>query len=334
MNRLSRGQFLSLLLINDAFSLICIRGSISLKTAVAFLLGTLIQLVFALPLVRLCGRGIGADSFGAPVKAVLLIYTIVRGGLLFGTLWETSSAVYIPYESRGITGKLLIAALIAAVCIYIAFLGYKALARSAVITAAAGAVCIAVMLIIALLGHPLSSITLSHSNGTFLGETTRGLALSGETGCFTLMISCVRGRPLRNTVAYFTGRLVLSLAVITASLLAAGGIMEISDFPVLTAARLIQPFSSQRTDALFLIVFSCFAVFALSLHTVLGGKLLYSIFPVFKKYRHLTVSVLMTAAAVTAYRIPVMFTAAASLMILLVIPTAHIFRKSSCRSQR
>lgn len=334
MNKLSRGQFLSLLLINDAFLLICIQGDISLKTAAAFAAATLIQVLFAVPLIIMYRKGHKILQTSRTLKLILLIYMILSGRTLFNTLWHTSSAVYIPYENRGLAGKLIIAAAIAVICIYVAFLGESALARSTVITAAAGTFCIAGMLLISAVNSDIKTLLLPDTETSFFHEITRGLALSSGTGCFVFLLGETKGDPFRNSLSYFTARFVLYSAIITASLLSAGGIMHFAPLPVLTAAQLIQPFSSQRTDALFLIVFSCLAVFASALHILIGGNLLKCIIPFAEKYRYFAVSVLMISSAVIAGEINEPVLAVLSLGILLLLPVGSFFSVSKNIQQK
>ncbi|MDE6797144.1 MAG: GtrA family protein [Ruminococcus sp.] len=63
-------------------------------------------------------------------------------------LWQASDVIYIPYEnSNGIWGKLLIAGMIAIVCLYASSTGIKAVSRSAVIAVGAGIVSLLVVVI-------------------------------------------------------------------------------------------------------------------------------------------------------------------------------------------
>ena len=51
MNRITKFQLVSLLLIGDVFALFCISGGISAITAAGFAAGSILQLVTAMPLV-------------------------------------------------------------------------------------------------------------------------------------------------------------------------------------------------------------------------------------------------------------------------------------------
>ena len=113
---------------------------------------------------------------------------------------------------------------------------------------------------------------------------------------FAALLPYVSGRKSRAAVMYFSCRLVLYTAAVMTSVLAAGGIMDIADFPVITAAQLSQPFASQRIDALFLILFTAFGVYALTVQVMTAALLAGDIFPKFRRWRS-TAVLLMSLAA-------------------------------------
>ena len=56
MNEITRNQLAAMLLITDAFALFCFTGSISLITAVGLTAGVFLQMLLAVPLIRLGGN--------------------------------------------------------------------------------------------------------------------------------------------------------------------------------------------------------------------------------------------------------------------------------------
>lgn len=295
MNKITSAQFCSLLLITDAFTLFCLIGSVSLITVSAFACSAALQFVMAIPLAKFYANGIKS---GKPSQIFYFIYLILWGGVLFNMLWSTSKAIYIPYEnSGGIRGKLLIAGIIAAVCLYISSTGIKTLARAALIAAAVGALCIIIVSVSAVAGSDMKNIVRAEADRGFVTELVKSLALSGGLGSFTVLLGLTKGKTLPNAAKYFLGKLILTSVIILTATLVAGGIMKITDFPIVTAAQLSQPFSSQRIDSLFLIIFSIFAVFSIAVQSMTAAYLLKEIFPKFKKYRSCTVILLIIGAA-------------------------------------
>ena len=75
--------------------------------------------------------------------------------------------------------------------------------------------------------------------------------------------------------------------------------MSVSDFPVITAAQLSQPFDAQRIDSLFLVVFAVFAVYSVTLQVMTGAHLLKKLFPHFEHWRSTAVIIATVLTAVT-----------------------------------
>lgn len=96
---------------------------------------------------------------------------------------------------------------------------------------------------------------------------------------------------------YFTAKSLISAVLILTVLSVTGRIMDITDFPVVTAAQLSQPFDAQRIDALFLVVFAVFAVFSVALQVMTGAYLIKQIFPQFVRWRSSAVIVMIIGAA-------------------------------------
>lgn len=297
MNRVSCGEFASMLLICDVFTLLCLMGNISVLTAAGFLTGTAVQLLFALPAAYYYKNG-GTLRYAPKIFVwFYLLYIVLWGGLLFVMLWNASEEITIPAENIPILPeKVMISGLIAAVCLYAAAPGEKAVARAALISAALGAVCIVMIVISAIPGSRMEYLSdMSHADGYFY-EVMRGFVLSGGLGSFVVLLGFTKASPVKCTWSYFISKAVLYTAVTLTAAAAAGGIMEISDFPVITAAELSQPFSSQRIDSLFLIIFVIFAVFAVSVQAVTASYLLGILFPGFRRFRSTAVILAMTAS--------------------------------------
>ena len=282
MNSLTKNQLCALLLITDMFGLCCMRGSISTATLWGVLGGTAIQFLIALAF-AVQGRGLSRAA-----EVFFLLYAVFCGGTVFSELWQSSAVIYIPYESsRGVWGRLMTAGLVAAVCLYISSTGMKSAGRAAVIAAAVGISCLAIDLASAAVNADWQNLWRPERRSTF-AELIRG---------FAVFLGEVRGDRVRTTVRYFAAKAVISAAVLLTALAVAGGIMPVTDFPVITAAQLSQPFEAQRIDSLFLVVFSVFAVFSAALQVMTGAFLLRRIFPSFRRWKSTAVILCTVGAA-------------------------------------
>ena len=291
MNRISGLQFAALLLTADLFSLCCCSGGVSLVTLWGILAGTAVQYLAALCF------AVQGGVLKKWTQVFFLAYAVFSGGAFFVSLWRTGSAVYIPYdENHGVWGSLITAGLIALVCLYASSTGIKSAARAAVIAAALSLLCLSVDLASAVFNAEWGNVTLPADRG-LLGEMIRGFGLSGGLGGMYVWLDSVRGDRSRAVTVYFGVKAAAVAAVFLTVLPVAGGIMELTDFPVITAAQLSQPFEAQRIDSLFLVVFSVLAVFSVTLQVMTGAYLLGKLIPRFQRWRSSAVIVMIIAAA-------------------------------------
>ena len=291
MNSISKRQLAALLLITDMFGLFCFSGNMSLETLYGVLAGIALQLLTAL---AFAAKGTELKKWAA---VFYLVYAVFFGGTLFSALWRTSGAVYIPSESgSGVYGRLLTAGLIALVCLYSSSTGIKPVARAAAIAAATGIFCLGIDFASAVFNADWSNITAPEKSSLFY-EISRGTALSGSLGSLVVLSGAVKGERSKAFVWYFTAKSLISAVLILTVLSVTGRIMDITDFPVVTAAQLSQPFDAQRIDALFLVVFAVFAVFSVALQVMTGAYLIKQIFPQFVRWRSSAVIVMIIGAA-------------------------------------
>lgn len=315
MNSISKYQFAALLLITDLFSLCCLRGGVSIVTLWGMLAGTAVQFLGAVCF------AVQGGALKKWVQVFFLAYAVFCGGALFVSLWRTRDAIYIPYEeSRGVWGSLMTAGLIALVCLYASSTGIKSVTRAAVIAAVLALLFLSVDLVSAVFNAEWRNVSLPQER-SFLRELLRGFGLSGSLGSMAVWLDSVRGDKSCAVTVYFAAKAMAVTAVMLTVLPVVGGIMTLTDFPVITAAQLSQPFEAQRIDSLFLVVFSVLAVFSVSLQVMTGAYLLGELFPRFQRWRSLTVIVLMIGASfVISQRELTVVRACAAIAALLIAP--------------
>lgn len=288
MNKISFGQFASLLLASDAFALICYSNKISLITLWGFLISILIQFIISLFLIK---KDIPLNN-----KFLLWIYllsAIIWGALLFICVWNISEAIYIPVpEIKFLPENLIISALIAVVCLYASSPGIKAISRASVITAGFGVFCFITILFGSFKNTDTSNLFINNES-EISNQIISGLAIGGSFCTLPFLISQLKGNKIKSTIFYFICKSVFYTAVIILTLLVAGGIMQITEFPVIRAVELCQPFSTQRIDALFIIVLVILAVMGISVQTVTASQITEIIFPEFRKLKSTVIIIVM-----------------------------------------
>lgn len=334
MNKISYGQFASLLLITDAFALLCLYGNISVLTTAGFLTGIIIQTIMAIPVIKFYNSGGALKNCRKVVCWFYLIYLLLWGGILFSMLWNAAEIIYIPFENIGfVSEKLLISGLIAVSCLYVSSPGIKAMSRAGTIVAVLGVLCLLIFLVSAVPNAKFEYLTdLWNSNG-FFDEFIRGFSISGSLGSFVVLLEFVNGSKTKSSIMYFSGKAILYTVVTIAATSVAGGIMTITNFPIVSAAELSQPFSVQRIDSLFLMIFVILAVFSIAVQVIAASYLFRLIFTSFSILRSTCSLVLMIGAAFALSKVGIYHWAyaIAVMVALLIVPTAMLIKKSRGR---
>lgn len=279
-SKISYGQFSAILLTSDAFALICYSQKISIITILSFLISMVIQVAVVYPVIK--------SDKSHDKKWILLLYLIVSilwGALLFVRVWHISDAIYIPLPKLKFdTQKLIISALIAIVCLYASSPGIKALSRASVITAGFGILCIIIVALGSIKSNNIENLYIADQNG-IASQITYGLSLSGSICIFPYLSGQLKDSKTKSATIYFICRAVLFTGIIILTLLTTGGIMKITDFPIIKAVELCQPFNTQRTDALFILVLVLLATVAISSQIVISSQIIESIFPKFRRFK-------------------------------------------------
>lgn len=288
MNKISFGQFASLLLASDAFVLICYSDKISLVTLAGFLISISVQFIVSLILTK---RSIPLDN-----KILLWIYlfsAVIWGSLLFIRVWNISEAIYIPVpEIKFLPENLIISGFIAVVCLYASSYGIKAVSRASVITAGFGVFCFITIISGSFRNTDTSNLFIADNSG-ISSQIMSGFAVGGSFCILPFLMSQLKGNKIKSTVFYFVCRSVFYTAVIILTLIVTGGIMQITEFPVMRAVELCQPFSSQRIDALFIIVLVILAVMGISVQTVTASQITEILFPKFRRFKSTAIIIIM-----------------------------------------
>jgi len=291
MNRITKPQLWAMILIPDSFLLICFQGKLNIMTLIGIASGIAVQAAVLLPLAVLCEK---KEHFPKWIMLIVLIYIIFSGGLLMSRSHTASHVLYIPFEN---TNEFIILSLIALVCLYMSSTGIKALARASVIAASVGAIYLIILSVSAVTRSDYANIERAWNTSGFMSAFVQSFLLTGGLGTAIALFGITKGKAVNSLSGYFIARLIISAVIVLSSILTAGGISEITDFPVITAAQLAQPFSSQRIDSLLLIIFSVFAVFSIAVQSAAAAYLIRRIFPKFKRFRSIAAIAAITAVS-------------------------------------
>ena len=121
----------------------------------------------------------------------------------------------------------------------------------------------------------------------------------------------------KSITAFFTGKFILTELIAVIEITVLGRIMELSDYPFFSAGAYSQPFSIQRADSLYMILFTMLCVMTVTLQIVLCSMLIKEIFPDLK-YNTLLSTVLMLGASSAVNILNIDLTAVTGILILLL----------------
>ena len=223
-------------------------------------------------------------KFGCMLYA---LFFIILGSESFSMLWEVTKSVHFPIDSS-LTGALILAA----VCVYTASFGIKAVSRASWILAALTAVSLAVMITGAVPKMDLSNFSPSADTKDIIRYALRDLAQSGELVMLFVLMQFSDKQRSKSTLAFFAGKLILTESISLIEITVLGKVMSISDIPFFTAGAFSQPLSIQRADPLYMLLFTMLCVFTATLQIVLSVMFIKELLPKLK-YKTLAAAVLM-----------------------------------------
>ncbi|MBQ8824209.1 MAG: hypothetical protein IJZ64_03155 [Ruminococcus sp.] len=294
MNRISSGQFTVILLISSAFSFMCTAVPFSAEQMIASIIAIAIQIILCIPILFVYKKGLDLEYTCSNLRWITLlpiIYFLIRGSQSFVQIWNVSDSLSLPFS-----GDFLATAMIALVCLYTASLGIKALARSTTMVFGILIFTLAVMLIGAYQNMHLQNLSFSPDN-TIIKSVMYQLSYADELPILLILLAFTSGNRTKSTMCFFGGSLILWEFILFLGITVLGRLMKTSSYPFFMIANVSQPFSTQRSDALYLILFVLLCVMRITLFTVLSEHLLGIAFPKFKKYRSTACLLVMLIAA-------------------------------------
>ena len=129
MNRIKSSQLFALLISIRTFSVICMTDLSEANAMAGAAVSVALQLLAAVPVLLLYKDSTFSLKqemlFGKFGKILYIVFFILWGAVSFSNLWEVTKSVYFPIDSS-FSGALILAA----ICVYTASLGIKALSRA------------------------------------------------------------------------------------------------------------------------------------------------------------------------------------------------------------
>lgn len=287
MNKISSGQAFAVLILISSFGLMSSVASYSSEHMTGTLISVIIQGILILPLIYLYNK----KNFSVEIlpKYILIIYTIyflLYGGFTFSRFYSAVKTLDFPINSR-----FFALILIAGVCLYSAMLGVKAVSRGAVIIMPVFIISLAV-----LFAGSYTKMDFSNFEWQKTTEVIKSgfhdLLFGSELAVIFIIFSLIEKK--RALCAYSFLGIKLLIAEFTAFLGTAvlGSISEKPAYPFFTMGAYSQPFSVQRADGIYIILFTMLCAVTITVFLIISSMLIKLAFPKLK-YNETAVTVIM-----------------------------------------
>lgn len=287
MNKISSGQAFALFMMISSFGIMCSTASYSSEHMAGIFISVIIQALLILPIIYLYNR----KNFSIEIlpKYVLIIYTIyflLYGGFAFSRFYNTAKTLDFPINSR-----LFAIILIAGVCLYSAMLGIKAVSRGSVIIF----ILFIISLIVLLMGS-YSKIDMNNFEWQKTSEMFSGafsdLFFGSELAVIFIIFSMFDKSHAKCAYGFLGVKLIVAEFVSFIGTAVLGSISDKSDYPFFTVGAYSQPFSIQRADGIYIILFTMLCAVTITAFIIISSMLIKLAFPKLK-YNETAVTVIM-----------------------------------------
>ncbi len=295
MTKIKSSQLFAILIAIRTFSIICMTDMSDANAMAGAAVSIVFQFLAVIPMLLLYNdnsfslkKEMLFEKFG---KVLYIVFFIIWGAVSFSTLWEVTKSVYFPIDSR-FSGSLILAA----VCVYTASLGLKALSRASGMIPLLIIVSLIIMLVGAYPKAELTNFVPDADFGNVVKYAVKEFCRSGELVMIFILLEIVPKGRKKAITSFFIAKLVLTELIAAVEITVLGKIINISDFPFFSAGAFSQPLSIQRADAVYLILFTILCVVTVTVQIVLSTIIISELLPDLK-YKSLVTAVLMLAVS-------------------------------------
>ncbi len=278
MNRISAGQLTCILLLSNAFMLMCISEPVGLESMLGTAVSFAVQFLICIFLLMLYKKGFSFSALCQQkhyiIPCLYILYFIVRGGYSFVLIWNGAEQISLPFSEALVT-----AVLIGIVCLYTASLGLRAFARASSVVFGLLVLSVVILLIGAWQRIDLTQLSLTREI-TVTGSALHQFSLADTLPVFFVLLSFsdISSRKLKNTL-FLPASLILWEIVLFLCITVLGNLLSSAKYPFFLLTSVSQPLDTQRADAFYLITFVLLCVIRLTLFTVLSAHLMGMLFP-------------------------------------------------------
>lgn len=305
--KISAGQFFCIGIILHLFILITSRQPLCSESIVGSVISSIFQVMLFMPIIAV-RKNNPHFTFPKFFSALIGLFLIINGAWALRAFEGASQSIRFPVGSRFIALGLL-----TAVAIYACHVGLKAISRAGVLIFGLSVLSLIMLLLgavsrIELLNFtPVSKNILEFAINDFTmsSEITALSALLLFTDKDGYVFPFIWTKTLITVIISFIGVTVL------------GRLTPFINYPFFAIGAYSQPIGFQRTDALYIMLFTFLCVMFMSVHLFLASSMISAVFPRYK-YSKFTAVLLMLCAVFI--NIPDYYRAVAILVLMLSAP--------------
>lgn len=318
MNRLRSSQLFAMLFVSAAFSFLCQTTAFTIEGIFGAAIGILLQGILCLPVLLLYRSGFSLEHYARQhhiLPLCLIVYLVLRGGISFVQLQHASGVLSLP-----VSGKFFAATLIALICVYTAALGIQALARSSTLILGVLLFTLVILFIGAIPHAEPQNLSLSPNDTVWRGFL-REMSSADELPLLLLLLDFTESKRYRGIIQFLTGKLALLSFFTLLGMAVLGNRMAQANVPFFSIASVSQPLSTQRADALYIVVFVLLCILRITLFTALAAHLLQLTFPKIRYSSTVCLGIMLAvSAAAAAFPISAWWQIGALLLLMLPVP--------------
>lgn len=253
--KLSFGQLWAVLILYRVFTTICSDTAYSLTQIAGSALCIALQFIILLPVIGIYNhKKISVDTLGGK-KIIFSLMFLFMGIISFSRIINISGA-----ENDSGIGYIFMILFLAAVSLYCSKLGIRAAGRSAVMVTGLFIFFFAVLLLSSYSGIRISNISALNNDNGVVYYALREFADSSEILAIFALPIFVDTSKRKGIYIYFASRLVLTGAISILGCAVLGKVAAISNYPFFEICSFANPFSVQRSDALFIMAYTLISV--------------------------------------------------------------------------
>lgn len=315
MTKISHGQLICMTLCVCAFGVFSGTSGYSPDMIRGIALSSLIKLIPIGIIVAYEKMGI---EFGKITNLLFAIFFIIFGAQLMISLFGAAGSVSILPDNHLIGVGVLIAA-----AIYCASLGLRANARATVPVIIILVIACGILILGSRRHINIDNLYSSQGNGIYC-SAVEDFWSSGE-----LVILLYLSRYCKNAshgiLGSFASITVMRGGICILGTAVLGKLASITNYPFFLLGAYSQPFSVQRTDWLYLVLYVFVAVMSIAIQIMLAAHILREIFP---KIKHVTLlcSAVLLLLATSSYNMGIsLFPLCGALIILMTVAIPSIY---------